>query len=368
MADVDRVVRDGKVVGWQARWRDPDGRQRKKTLPRKQDAERFLTALRAEMLRGAYIDPDAGRVLVADYALQWVEGRPHRPSTAEHQRRLVRNHVAATALGRMRMSTVRASDVQAWASGRARVLQPSTTRVVVQLVRSVFAAAVVDRMIGVSPVQRITLPRHEAPRVVPLSVTQVRDLADHVPARCRAMVLAQAGLGLRVGELLGLSVADVDFLRHVVHVRRQLSRDTRRLDPCKTPRSVRNVPLPDVVAEALAKHIADHPPVNGLLFTGMRGRPWWQMEYASRVFRRGVLSAGLPEGTTTHDLRHHYASVLLAAGESVVAVAERLGHENATLVLTTYGHLLPDSEGRTRRAIDAAWCALDVPSAGDAVS
>jgi hypothetical protein len=39
----------------------------------------------------------------------------------------------------------------------------------------------------------------------------------------------------------------------------------------------------------------------------------------------------------------------------VVAVAERLGHEDATLVLKTYGHLMPDSEDRTRRAIDAAW-------------
>ena len=50
---------------------------------------------------------------------------------------------------------------------------------------------------------------------------------------------------------------------------------------------------------------------------------------------------------------------LLAAGESVVAVAERLGHENATLVLTTYGHLLPDAEDRTRRAVDDAWTAPD---------
>jgi integrase len=122
--------------------------------------------------------------------------------------------------------------------------------------------------------------------------------------------------------------------------------------------------MPDVVGEALAAHIAAYPPVDGVLFTGARGRPWWQMEYASRVFRRAVNSAGLPEGTTTHDLRHHYASVLLAAGESVIAVAERLGHENATLVLTTYGHLLPDSEIRTRRAVDDAWCALDVPSRG----
>ncbi|MFI5851814.1 hypothetical protein ACIA8B_30600 [Micromonospora chalcea] len=51
-------------------------------------------------------------------------------------------------------------------------------------------------------------------------------------------------------------------------------------------------------------------------------------------------------------MRHHYASVLLMQGESVITVAERLGHENATLVLSTYGHLMPDSEERTRRAVD----------------
>ena len=57
--------------------------------------------------------------------------------------------------------------------------------------------------------------------------------------------------------------------------------------------------------------------------------------------------------------------MLLADGESVVAVAERLGHENATLVLKTYGHLMPDSEGRTRRAIDAAWTADGLETASN---
>jgi integrase len=80
-----------------------------------------------------------------------------------------------------------------------------------------------------------------------------------------------------------------------------------------------------------------------------------------------VKKAQLPEGTTTHDLRQHYASVLLHAGESVVAVAERLGHENASLVLSTYGHLMPGSEERTRRAIDAAWSAPDVPQEVEAL-
>lgn len=80
----------------------------------------------------------------------------------------------------------------------------------------------------------------------------------------------------------------------------------------------------------------------------------------SQIFKAAVRKVGLPECTTTHDLRHHYASVLLLAGESVVAVAERLGHQNANLVLSTYGHLMPDGEERTRKAIDEAWSVPDV--------
>lgn len=66
-------------------------------------------------------------------------------------------------------------------------------------------------------------------------------------------------------------------------------------------------------------------------------------------------TAELPTDTTSHTMRHHYASVLLAAGESVIGVAERLGHDDASLVLSVYGHLMPDSESRTRKAIDSAW-------------
>jgi hypothetical protein len=52
-------------------------------------------------------------------------------------------------------------------------------------------------------------------------------------------------------------------------------------------------------------------------------------------------------------------STSLAGGESVVAVAERLGHEDASEVLSTYGHLMPDSEDRTRKVVDAAWSTGD---------
>ena len=189
-----------------------------------------------------------------------------------------------------------------------------------------------------------------------------------MPERNRVMVITQAGLGLRIGELLALRVENVDFLRRTVRIMEQIAPGAKiRSDP-KTPRSKRTLPLPQVVADALAAHLTAFPPgADGSIFTTKTGAVYRHDYFGAQIFAAAVKKAGPPVGTTTHDLRHHFASVLLHAGESVVAVAERLGYENASLVLSTYGHLMPDGEERTRRAIDAAWSAPDVPQEVEAL-
>ncbi len=62
----------------------------------------------------------------------------------------------------------------------------------------------------------------------------------------------------------------------------------------------------------------------------------------------GHLSARL-----LNDLRHFYASLLIAHGCSVKAVQRRLGHQSAMETLDTYSHLWPDSDDETREAVDA---------------
>ena len=69
------------------------------------------------------------------------------------------------------------------------------------------------------------------------------------------MIIIQAGLGLRIAELLALRLEDVDFLRRTVRVEWQLTQDGKN-----TTRSRRTVPLPTVVAETLAAHISEFAP------------------------------------------------------------------------------------------------------------
>src|SRR4051794_31624138 len=287
-----RNGREAKV--YDVRFRDPDGKQRKKTFGKKGDADRFAAVVEADKLRGQYVD-HSDRTTLAEYARAWAAARPHRPTTARRVSGLIEVHIAGTRLGDRRLSAVRPSEVQAWASDRAQVLAPSTLRNLVSLLRSIYASAVLDRLVASSPVVRVTLPRHERARVVPLTVTQVQALADAIPARNRAMVLTQAGLGLRIGELLALRVEDVDFLRRTVRIEWQFAPGAKVRAAPKTPRSRRTLPLPQVVADVLAAHIAGFPPgADGSIFTSSVGAVYWQEVYASRVLPAAVKRAGLP--------------------------------------------------------------------------
>jgi integrase len=347
---------DGK---WRARWRDPAGKEHSKHFDRKVDASRWLSTVEADKLRGLYVDP-TDRTTVAQYAWRYAKARPHNPRTARQVAGYIRTHVEGTSLGARRMATVLPTDAQAWVTDRSQKLAPTTLRNLVSFVRAVYTSAQHDRIVGPSPFARVTLPEWHAERIVPLTVDQVRELAAAMPKRNRAMVITQAGLGLRIGELLALRTQDVNFLRRTVRIDTQIAPGERtRTDP-KTRSSKRTLPLPLVVADAIAAHMAEFPPPeDGTIFTTRFGAPYSHAYYGAQIFKvtvKGMPSkVGLPASTTPHDLRHHYASVLLLKGESVIAVAERLGHKNANLVLSTYGHLMPDSEERTRKAIDEAW-------------
>jgi integrase len=190
--------------------------------------------------------------------------------------------------------------------------------------------------------------------IVPLTVEQVEALEDAIYDRCRAMVAVQAWSGLRIGELVALRVEDVDFLRKTIRVQYQFAgTDAKVRSEPKTPRSKRTIPVPQFVIDAVAEHLSRcEPGEDGTLFVTDSGRAWRHDFYGSKKFKRAVQAAGLPESTTSHDLRHFCASVCLGAGEPVTTVGNRLGHANPGVTLSTYAHLLQDQDDRTRKALE----------------
>ncbi|MFN0090314.1 MAG: tyrosine-type recombinase/integrase [Acidimicrobiales bacterium] len=261
------------------------------------------------------------------------------------------------------LSSIQRSDIQAWASTLAGRLAPTTVATVYKELAGVFREAVHDGVLNVSPCRRISLPKPAHGQITPLLVEQVHRIVEHTPVRYQALMVLCAGCGLRQGEALGLTVDRVDFLRRTVRIDRQMltpARGTPRFGPPKTPASVRTVPLPRIVGDRMAAHLTvfgEGP--DRLLFTSAAGAPL-RRNWTGGMMRRTVAAAGLPATVTMHDLRHFYASLLIAEGQSVKVVQNRLGHRSAVETLDVYGHLWPDSETDTMTAVDRALAAVAV--------
>lgn len=351
MASIDKRG-DGR---YRARWREyPGGPQKTRQFVRKGDAERFLDTIRGDLARGVYVDPAGGRTPFRAYAEQWRLAQVHRPNTAAQAESYLRLH-AYPSLGNRAIGSVRRSEIQAWVKERSTVLAPGSVELVYRWVSTIFKAAVGDRLIPASPCIRIALPKRADSPVVPLSVSEIEALAAAVPDRFRALIVFAAGMGMRQGECFGLTVDRVDFLRRTARVDRQLisARDgVPEFGPPKSKASFRTIPMPVVVAETLAAHLARYRPGRGgLVFTNTLGNPL-RRNTAGEMWHRAARRAGLPTTVTFHDLRHFYASLLIARGCSVKAVQTRLGHQSAMETLDTYGHLWPDSDDETRNAVD----------------
>lgn len=180
----------------------------------------------------------------------------------------------------------------------------------------------------------------------------MRNLGHAMAAHVRAGVLVTAGTGLRQGELFGLTLDRVDFLRRELRVDRQLYTPDRGRPFLKKPKSknsYRVVSLSAVVVDVLSAHVATYGSgEDGLIFHS-RGRAIGRAMAATH-FRSAAASAGVD--ATWHDLRHHHATSLLSEGINPAKVAERLGHDLKTL-LKTYAHLMPRDDERGRAVVDA---------------
>jgi len=357
-------------------YRDPEGRQRRKTFRRKAEALAFRNTVEADKLRGTYLDVDAGRVSFRAYADEWLANRTFSPLTYEATELRLRLHVVPM-IGHLELRQIKPSTIQSLL--RSMDLAETYRRVIFSTVSSIFSAAVDDDLIAKNPCKAssVTRPATSRRKVVPWPTEWVSSMHDAAPAKYRIAVTLGSGLGLRQGEVFGLSVEDVDFLRGTVEVRRQVKvfAGNRLVFGLPKGDKTRTVPLPESVANELSLHLALYPRSDitlpwgtpdaerrvtaGLILTTRERSALNRNYFNTRIWKRAQAQVGIEQSRDNgmHALRHWYASVLLDAGESIRAVSEYLGHSDPGFTLRTYTHLMPSSAERTRAAVDAAFAA-----------
>lgn len=337
----------GKVRRWRSRYVDNAGREHSRTFDRKVDAQKWLDSQLAALLRGDHVAPRDARLTVGEWCDKWLAGYgTRRKSTvrqAEVHIKIIKVHFDAVP-----MSAVRPSDVRAWTAAlKAEGRADSYVYALYSRLSQLFTDAVHDGIVARNPCSRRTSPGMGKQRPYVATTRQIWALYDCVPAGVRPAILLGAHAGLRLAEAAALRIEDVDFATGLVSPVVQWVDEPLKSDKSRTP-----IPIPKEMAHLLADAVRTG---NGrTLVDDEWGNPAgpWTIDRAIRAAREQV---GLPEGFRFHDLRHYFASLLIASGLDVKVVQARLRHASAKTTLDTYGHLWPDRDDSSRAAVAAVY-------------
>lgn len=332
----------GRGLRWRARYVDPAGREQNKRFARKVDAEAWLDDQSASILRADYVAPRHGRLTVKSWNEQWIKAYGTRRASTVRQAKvhvgLIDKH-----LGTMLLADVKPSTVKGFMSAlREAGYADSYVYAVHRRLSQIMADAVHDGVLSRNPCSRRTSPGAASARPYVITTEQVWEIHDAVPEEIRPAVLLGAFAGLRLSEAAGLRARDCDFMRGVIRPEVQWG-DA----PLKSKTAGTAVPIPRELATMLATtHETVVADAHGLPV------PPWRIARAVVAVREQV--EGLPERFSFHDLRHYYASMLIASGLDVKIVQTRLRHASVVTTLNVYGHLMPDADETSRTAVSAA--------------
>lgn len=316
-------------------------------------------------------DPAAGRETVDGLLRSWLENKRGtvEPSTWHRYRLCAERHLIPH-LGRIRIGELRPDDLRRLyralgaPSGDKKGLSPRSIEYVHVTVSQALKQAFRDGIVGRNVADAVDPPKVPKRQMRALTPGEVAALLTTAEGDWRTLWTLALYTGMREGELLGLTWADVDLERSAVTVQRVLAVGedgvTVQLRPYpKTKAGVRTIPVPPEVAAELKAHRKRQTEerlraplwadTEGIVFATRRGTPMLASNVI-RALKRDALAAGITGNVSPHLLRHTAASSWLAAGRSVPEVAMLLGHGTPATTMAIYAHAIP---GAGRDAADA---------------
>lgn len=226
-------------------------------------------------------------------------------------------------------------------------LKPSSVNVTIQKVKALYNYATdVYHLFEVNPVAKLPPRKERADRKVrTLSDKELERLLESLSTKPELHAIASiaAFAGLRFGEIVGLTRADIDLKTQVIHVKRQYGRiaqNTFSFMPTKSKNGYRTVPIPPKLVTTLRNYIQQSKIIqlDGRIFT---------LKESVRLnehIRKEI------KGASVHKLRHTYATKLLANGIDIKTVAALVG-DDVNTVIKTYIHFTDDMREKAHQDV-----------------
>ena len=319
-------------------------------------AERRLAELLVEVEKGSYVKP-LHALTLGEYLSEWLQSHAElhcRPRTAQGYQFIV-NRYLTPALGGVRLIQLRPQHISNYCSATVhRGLSNRTALHHYRLLHKALKDGVKLGLIGINPCDGVDAPKpvdKEMKILLPDEVSKFLSVAQKAPWPYYYLFYTLLFTGLRRSEALALTWGSIDLelcILSVTQTLHKLSGGKYVKQPPKTRRSRRQIDMPPSLALVLCDYKSEAETQrlllgklltgNDFVFAHPDGAPL-DPSSTTHVFVKMVRKAGLK--LRLHDLRHSYASIMLAAGVNIKAISESLGHANIGITLDIYSHLLP---------------------------
>ena len=369
-------------VRWIVRHRGPDRREHSRTFDTKKAAKDYDASQSTKLARGTWTNPTEQKTTVGEIFDRWVTSTPRRQSTIDlydNTRRIQLVPIADYPAAKLTAKDVadwykQLTTRRTWIDKADTGLAPTTARDQLRRLRSAYRWAIDQGIVHRSPVTIPKLDTGDAiePADIPTQdeiirvINLVRDGGATYTEQKRAggkattyrlrpnpvaadMMITAMLTGMRVNELCGLIVADVDA--GVIHLTRQMDVRTRERGPLKSRAGRRDIPIVGELAPVLRRNMDGAGPTDWI-FSGARGQSVRSSRLAVSV-SRAAKHAGA-QRVHFHALRHFFASSLITSGVPIHEVSAVMGHSNASMTLDVYTHILDRGQDGMRDAISGA--------------
>lgn len=265
----------------------------------------------------------------------------------------------------MRINKIKTGDVKLWLSEQAESGKSQSTLngYFTALIKPALSLAVEDEDIRKNPAdfKMTDVVKKDTEEKRPLTEEEQKIMIRYLhenESKClelKAPVILALKTGLRISEVCGLRVSDIDFEQNVIYVRQQIVNirtpkgTNLHVESLKSKKSERTIPISDETKDLLSEVVEKMKPCrpvdgySGFLFLDKKNNPINREQIRARYY---LLTRKIDEEygtnlkeTTFHQLRHTFCSNLIEAGVNVKVVQYLMGHKSSTTTLDTYTHI-----------------------------
>ena len=275
--------------------------------------------------------------------------------TYRHLRGIVDNKLLPI-FGKKEVSKITRGEIKEFTDNLLLDLTPKRTRMILNTLRAILDIAVDYEHIVTNPADNIKLPKHKPLKMQPFAPDEVHTLITHADGWFKNMVAVAFYTGMRQGEMIALTINDVDFENMTINIDKRIAQG--EINTPKTESSIRKVPIFDALVPYLKNQLTlcKQEMCFALFFNPNTKESFYDSKKLSKYWYSLLDDCGF-EHRRFYNTRHSFVTNMIRSGAvSILDVSQMVGHKTIEETISTYTKFFPEEHLKISRNVDPFTC------------